>query len=100
MGSSVNRERVAVSRPSPRPHFQLSREHGTFLTHKVLLVRCTGRPQTVGCISGERFPFVLGGFGDASYFGVLMAAYSAASNWRRNPTISKKNPHAVNGKAR
>ena len=61
---------------------------------------CTDRRQAVGYISGERFPFVLGGFSEAYYFGVLMAAYSAAINWRRNPILSKKKPYTVNGNAR
>jgi hypothetical protein len=70
------------------------------LESKTVEMGCAGRRQTVGCISGERFPFVLGGFSELSYFGVLMAAYSAAINWRRNPTMRKQNPYTVNGKAR
>ncbi len=35
-----------------------------------------------------------------SHCGVRMTPHSAASNWRRNPTMSKTKPYTVNGNAR
>ena len=64
------------------------------------LIRIPAGEEAFGCVKGQRFPFVLIGFGEASHCGVLMAAYSAASNWRRNPTMSKTKPYTLNGKAR
>jgi hypothetical protein len=37
---------------------------------------------------------------DVSHYGVRMTPHNAASNWTRNPTMSKKKPHTVNGNAR
>ena len=61
---------------------------------------CTGRGQAVGFISSEGFAFVLVGHCYASHVGVPEAPQSTASNWRRNPTMSKPKPYTVNGNTR
>jgi hypothetical protein len=58
--------------------------------------------QRSSCVArqGYRVGIYILGLSYASHCGLRVTLYSAASNWRRNPAVSKKKPYTVNGNAR